>query len=565
MKLKNILWYIFAIASCLITSNARALTVELPSNVGPASLNDYFSKEPVQEPHELRLKIPVATLAPHLTHKVILLKRVNIYGNTVIQAQELKKFFKPYIGKRVNLDKLAIIAGKITSLYRDQGYIISEATIPQKQDSVETGVLNILIKERSIEHMRIEGPITPALKHILTTYGEQIIASKPLKYKTLVHYVILADNIPGVSVETQVMPWKKTDEGLVIFKVQRKTVDGQVRYGKLGSEIIGPYLLIPELNINSILGAGQLKNKVVTSTFNNSLRYYETTLTNPIDKYGDELRLQLNTLTNKPGSEFRPFKVVGTSTEGLIELTHPLLLESQQRIFVAANFSLQDSEQRILNQLNYKDRQRTVELSIQDDFWDKFEGINIINAGYVQGLGVFNGSKGGDPLLSNAGACPACHYFRLLFIRQQKITDSVDLNFRFDSQYTNKRMLQGMLFNYGGFPMGRAYDKNELSGDKGFNASIEASYKHAFGLKWLQRARFFVYYDYGHVWENVPAGDLATVSLPANLEGQSIGAGIHFLFSRNISGELEAYKPINLPPTLLSKNWRAFYSMIVKF
>ena len=71
--------------------------------------------------------IPQGANTIHLT-----LKGVDIEGMTAFTPQQMSDIYAAYIGKDVTLDIAWLIAGKITERYRNAGYFLSRALVPQQ-------------------------------------------------------------------------------------------------------------------------------------------------------------------------------------------------------------------------------------------------------------------------------------------------------------------------------------------------------------------------------------------------------------------------------------------------
>ena len=84
-------------------------------------------------------------VAPELTSETgarvagtFVLGAVNIEGATVFSSDELAKTFDPYLASIVGQAELDKIASDITDHYRNAGYILSYATVPEQ--SVASGI-----------------------------------------------------------------------------------------------------------------------------------------------------------------------------------------------------------------------------------------------------------------------------------------------------------------------------------------------------------------------------------------------------------------------------------------
>ena len=84
-----------------------------------------------------------------------MLQEIVINGVTVLTAEELTEKFAPWIGKEVTFNDLLKIAGDITTIYKEKGYITSRAVVPPQK--VENGAVQIIVQEGRIGKINLEG------------------------------------------------------------------------------------------------------------------------------------------------------------------------------------------------------------------------------------------------------------------------------------------------------------------------------------------------------------------------------------------------------------------------
>lgn len=127
------------------------------------------------------------------------LKRIVLIGNKIFTTSELEKLYADKINTNVSLNDLQEIAQKITEYYRNAGYVISQAILPQ-QEIGDTGIVKIQIIEGYVDKVSIIGCTKENVCELLKKYGMHIAGDAPLKLAILERYSFLANDIPGVSV-----------------------------------------------------------------------------------------------------------------------------------------------------------------------------------------------------------------------------------------------------------------------------------------------------------------------------------------------------------------------------
>lgn len=141
--------HLFFCSCLLLFGSGVALAQNLPGSVDPARLQDQLEKShpaPSTQSLDILPNAPqaVPSLPPPVTEGFVL-KEVVIEGATVFSQAELTKTYKDYIGQKAELGTIQFIAGRITQLYRDRGFFLSRAVVPQQE--VEAGRVRIVVVE----------------------------------------------------------------------------------------------------------------------------------------------------------------------------------------------------------------------------------------------------------------------------------------------------------------------------------------------------------------------------------------------------------------------------------
>lgn len=111
-----------------------------------------------------------------------LLKKIVLKGNTVYSEDILKFLYEKELYSLTTIHKLKMIAKKISSFYRKNGYILCRASLP-KQDVLD-GEVEFVIDEKGIEHIGFSGDVAlvDPLKELVRT---NLKKSFPFRLKDL--------------------------------------------------------------------------------------------------------------------------------------------------------------------------------------------------------------------------------------------------------------------------------------------------------------------------------------------------------------------------------------------
>ena len=95
---------------------------------------------------EVQLDVPEAPKAPTSASTVqFQVNNIVVRGNTLITDTEIEPIIAPYEGRQLTLDQLSGVVDIITQMYRQRGYLTSQAYIPPQD--IEDGVIEIDVME----------------------------------------------------------------------------------------------------------------------------------------------------------------------------------------------------------------------------------------------------------------------------------------------------------------------------------------------------------------------------------------------------------------------------------
>ncbi len=130
----------------------------------------------------------------------LVLESVAVEGSTVYPAEDLASLWEGRLGRKIALAEVFGIVDAITARYRNDGYILSRAILPPQ--TIEDGAVKIRIVEGYIDDVRFEGEVRGD-RALLDAYAAKIKGSRPLSIAHLERYLLLIDDLPGLSSEAR--------------------------------------------------------------------------------------------------------------------------------------------------------------------------------------------------------------------------------------------------------------------------------------------------------------------------------------------------------------------------
>lgn len=485
----------------------------------------------------LELKAP-ETLPPAEVEAIRFnLTGVVVQGSTVYKEREFTPLYQQYLNKEISLADVFRVRDAITAKYRNDGYILSRAIVPPQQ--ITEGIVSLEIIEGFICQVRIEGQVRGRLG-LLEAYGEKIKQSRPLQAKVLERYLLLTDDLPGVSVKSVLSPCIEQPgaSDLILF-IDHKTFDGTVSVDNRGSRSLGPYQFSAGVNVNSLLrlyertGVRVVVANLVPSEIQ-ELLYVQLTHDEQLGTEGTTLAILANYTKVEPGSTPTGLDVLGNGTTVSLSASHPFIRSRGENLSVTGRLTYRDSKIEFADE-NQQDRLRVIGIGATYDFADRFRGINLFGLEFSQGLDFFGATGSTRPEGRNDFQKVTGQILRL-----QQLAPSLSLLGILSGQYAFQPLLPSEDFLLGGAQFGRAYDPAELTGDYGVAFKLELQYGYRVDVKFLRDLQLYTFVDPGIVWRHKPTPDR-----PASETLVSGGLGVRFNLTEAISGYVEVDKPVN--------------------
>ena len=171
----------------------------------------------------------------------VVLPSVAVEGSTVYSDEELASLYEDRLGQKIALAEVFRIADAITARYRNDGYILSRAIVPPQ--TIKGGAVTIRIVEGYIDEVRIEGEVRGD-RALLNAYAAKIMRSRPLSIAHLERYLLLIDDLPGISSEAVLNPAEDTPGAAdLVILINEDVTDGFVRLDNRGTKFNGPVRL----------------------------------------------------------------------------------------------------------------------------------------------------------------------------------------------------------------------------------------------------------------------------------------------------------------------------------
>lgn len=462
------------------------------------------------------------------------LKGIVVQGATVFDPADLQRFYSQYLQKEVSVATLFDIAARISAYYRNNGYILSRVAIPAQE--IEDGYVEFVAIEGYINNVSVEGNVFVSKKR-LARLGAKIAGSRPLHANDLERYILLANDIPGVTASAVLQASDEPGATDLTIVVSQEKTRLYASANNRGSRFNGPVQGQMGVDIHSLFGGvSRTGLRVAVSAQASEFKLLELSHRQAINDEGTTIQVVGRKTFSEPGAFLRDLSIETESTSGRLTFEHPFIRSRARSLFLHAALDIRDTKTEILGDLFTEDRARVARIGTTYDFIDRFGGISLLNIEVSKGLNVLNATQTGAASLSRADAETTFLKTAAAITRLQRIVPKFSLLFDVAGQYTRDGLLASEEFAIGGNQFGRAFDPSEISGDRGVAGRIELRYDGTTDNSWLSRYQLYAFGDYGIVWNQV-ADTYQSVDLG------SYGAGIRITLNEHVSAYAELAAP----------------------
>lgn len=555
-----------ALALVFLMAPGLAMAQAVPSSAEPSRVGGQIAPLPTTvAPKGTTGAVSGSRLAaPAGAEKIkFTLKSVAIDGMTAYQEGAVRGLYADMIGKTVTLADVYDLADRLTAKYRNEGFILTQVIVPPQ--TIAAGDIKLRVVEGFIDQVNIQGKTRSDIWP-LQKFADNIRAAKPLNAKTLERYVLLMNDLSGMSVRAVLTPSVRTPGASdVTLVVEQDPYNFFFQTDNRGSRYLGAFQANAGVRFNNLFGFYEgLNVQAVTAPDGwpeRELDHLGFTWTQPIGYSGTKLTASASITSTEPGFDLKPFEVQGLAHNLALDLTHAFIRSRNENLYGTVKFNYLNSERNDNLGLGATvDHVRALRLGGTWQNTDRFIGVNTIAAELSKGLDLFNASDKNDANMTRALGDPQFFKGTLEVSRLQRLNDTFEFFGSVAGQKSANNLLASEEFGVGGISYGSAYDNSEITGEEGVAARAELRANNLIPTD-FDLLQLYSFYDVGKVWDpdNATAKDRQR-SLA------STGVGFRLTFNDNFSGSFEWALPLTRAvDTMGTEEPRAFGSLSAKF
>jgi len=540
----------------------------LPESIDPGRVDEFLRddrKAPTAPPAQIEVQPQRGEIPPGAETITFVLQGLIFEGATVTKDEAFLDLYQKYLNEEISLKTVYEIAAAVTARLRDDGLVLSRVVVPPQ--TIDNGLVRLQIIEGFIESYEIQGEAPNSGFERLEGMAKKVVASRPLRAEDLERYLLLMNDLPGLSVRGVLSPSPTTPGAAVLtLIVEEDAIDGSLTLDNRGTVYFGPYQVTAGFSANSPLGQNERFDFVTLLAPDNvELAYFQGGYAQPIGTEGTTATISASHSSTKPGFDLRALNIQGSSTNVILGVDHPIIRSREENLRTNLSFDYLNSETEIFgNQLLTLDRIRSLRLGAEYERVDAWRGLTTVEGVLSKGLDILAARDEGSRNLSRASGEAAYVKVEGSASRLQGLFGGFSLFTDVGGQYSADKLLSSEEFGIGGFSFGRGYDSSEITGDVALAASLELRFDDVVpddSFLPLQSYQLFSFIEGGKAWNNDPQpGDQPSDSL------FSLGGGVRATIFDNAYGTFEITKPLTRDvETEGNRNVRLFFSVSAFF
>jgi hemolysin activation/secretion protein len=536
---------------------------DIPAGAEPGRIDTRFD-QPVAPTVKPRVVSGLESTTPPAEAAALKLKiaSVSITGSSVYSAQQLSALSEEIVGQTVSLEKVFEIAAAVTARYGKDGYILSRAIVPPQELDPDGAHITISVIEGYVDEVKWPDFVSK-YKGFFSDYAAKVSADRPLNVRTLERYLLLANDLPGLSFESNLVA-SESNAGASTLVITGKEdgFDGYVSADNYGVEASGPYQATLGGSLNNQLGYNERFDFGVTlagpsEDGRSELSYLSWGYEQIFTSEGLTFFLDGNASWGRPGTT--SLLAFDSKTSGVnvsAGIRYPFIRTRSENLTGTLAFDFKNSESSNLGIPATEDRLRIIRGELAYDFADEHNGVNRLVGTASLGIEGLGSTANNNPLASRSPG--DVDFFKLTAeaSRTQKFGDRFSAYGSVFGQWSADPLLSSQECGYGGRSYGRGLDASIITGDQCLLASLELrrdlDVSDTFsGI--ISYAQPYAFVDYGHIW-NIDA-PLGTAKAD---DAASAGLGIRFgseRFSADLSLSQVVLTPESQPDTQQTRGW----------
>ncbi|WP_041522808.1 ShlB/FhaC/HecB family hemolysin secretion/activation protein [Gilvimarinus agarilyticus] len=449
--------------------------------------------------------------------QAVLVDEFEVTGAVTFTAAELKALVDDLAGQTLTLAELQEASNRITRYYRERGFFLTRAYLPQQD--VSDGTVTIDVLEGRLGKVDLSND-SHTRDFVLKRPFRSLEPNQMLTADDLETPLLRLSDLPGIGVATTLVPGEEVGTSdLKVDVTQGPWVNGTVELDNYGNESIGEYRLGASLQVNSPLGLGDRFDIRALGSDEEQV-FFRAQYQMPVGPWATELGVAYSDMDYTLGGNFEELDATGNAQITTAFARQSLIRTRNANLNVQLQYDSKELEDKIGAFASNSDKESELyTLTVSGDWRDQLLGGGVTQAALSYSRGELTINSYLDQVIDSVTAQTAGDFERWTpsLMRLQNLGGNWSLHAQIHGQFANKNLDSSEKFSLGGAYGVRAYAQGEASGDEGYIANLEVRYD--LNSQW----QVFALADHGEVDINKNTWEAVTDN-ERSLSGAGVGA-----------------------------------------
>lgn len=418
------------------------------------------------------LQPPLSLAGPDSAAGGLLVKGFSFSGNTVVSQAELEALTQPYVGQTLDLPALEQVAESVAGHYRNLGYTLASAYIPQQ--NVQFGVIEIAILEGRLGDISVTGNRFYSTEFIRSSFS-MAMQDRVIRNVALERALLLLNEYPDLKVSAVLEPGRSSGGTNVLAKVEdKRPLHATLDFNNYGFNTISRYRFGAGVEAGNVLFDGATLNlNGIMGNHPDQLLFGTGAYSVPVGVHGTKVVFSGSGGLFNVGAELAALGIEGRIQTFDLAVTHPFIKTRFQSLLGEFGLAAKNNQLFTLGTTTSDDQIRELKFGVNYDRLD-LSGRTYLSLYGFQGLGqALGGMQNNDPQASRQGADDRFTKGTLMAGRIQSLGYDSLLILRATGQLTNRPLVVIEQMLLGGPDSVRGYQLGERFFDEGYTVSAE--------------------------------------------------------------------------------------------
>ncbi|EPL6455313.1 ShlB/FhaC/HecB family hemolysin secretion/activation protein [Providencia rettgeri] len=489
-----------------------------------------------------------ALLKPTQDETCFPIDKIQFVGATQLSATTQTQLTSAYLKRCLTLSEIHGLTKHVTNYYIEQGFITSQAIIPEQDLSSHQLILQVI--EGQTEAIEIENS-PKRLVHQVFPYQQGNI----LNLRDIEQGLEQLNRLSSAKYTIDIQPGSQNGYSRIIIHQQGKKwpLTSQLNLDNSGMKATGKQLLTGSLTADTLLGIGEQwsvsANSDIEGSASHHNRYIVANLNIPYGYWSYRYQFYRNSTLQPFKTSGQQYRYEGKNTNQQFDVSRLIYRDGKQRLTLQGSLKHKKANTQLASQTLSISSPTLTSLSFTPQYSTTLgQGYFTFNPSAEWGISAFGASS--DTLAKDS---PRSHYrkFSLSSSYQYFFPNGLTYLTSFYGQYSPDNLYGIERISIGGQYSVRGYHEQSLSGNRGGYWRNEINKDIANTA--IGQLRFIGALDYGfigsdkyHIEHDTLAGGAVGLSFTGNSLFYS-----QFLLS----------KPLHYPSQLKPDNWSAYWSV----